>query len=403
MKRRRVKITGIGPVTPAGIGREAFWAGIMEPVSRVRAYTKIGEEFGPFVAACVDKFDIGKYADRALVPNGAARHTLFAIAGAALALQDAGIDAAELRNRVCAVFTGTSVMDFDGINRGEQSVFKRGLRGVQPRLVFSAHVASIATSIVETLRLRGKAMAMQSSCCGGLDAIGFGAELVASGEVEIAICGGTECPLFKHPMLELRGTGLTPPTADNPRQIDRPFDLWRTTGVVSEGACMLVMEPEESPRRGYSFVRGYAHAHDETGDLCGGLLNSMKLSLANAGVHPGEVDVISAWGPGHRRIDAAESRVLQTLFGEELRRIAVVSIKGAIGNALAAAPAIQAGAAALAQQRGIVPPTVNWRDPDPECPLNLKAEPREIAHNITLINAHGLSGMNSNLVLERCT
>ncbi|HVU24803.1 MAG TPA: beta-ketoacyl synthase N-terminal-like domain-containing protein [Opitutus sp.] len=403
MKRRRVKITGIGPVTPAGIGREAFWQGLLEPVSRIRPYKKIDEEFGPFIAGYVDKFDASKYVNRSLIPNGAARHTLFAVAGAALALQDAGIGLEAVRGQECVVYTGTSVMDFEGINRGEQSVFKRGLRGVQPRLVFSTHVASVATTIMEVLGLKGQALALQSSCCGGLDAIGFGAEQVATGEADLAICGGTEAPLFKHPLLELRGSGLTPPTTDRPHQQDRPFDLWRTTGVVSEGACLVVLEPENSPRRGYSFVRGYANAHDDSIGLCGGLERSIKLALANGGLHPRDIEVINAWGPGHRIIDAAEARVLQAVFGDELPQKAVVSIKGAIGNALAAAPAIQVGVAALAQRDGLLPPTVNFQDADPQCPLNLKAGPWTLAHDLTLVNSHGLSGMNSNLILERCT
>lgn len=403
MKRRRVKITGIGPVTPAGIGREAFWEGILEPVSRVRPYRKLDDELGPFVAASVERFDIGKFIDRKKVPHGAARHTLFALAGAIMALRDAGLALEEARERASAVFTGTSVMDFEGITRGTQSVFSRGLRGVQPRLIFSTHVASIPATIVTALGLRAKSMSVQSSCCGGLDAIGFASEAVATGEVDLAICGGTESPLFKHPLLELRGAGLTPPTSEGASEIGRPFDLWRTTGVVAEGACMLVVEPEESPRPGIAWIRGFAYAQDEGDDLCGGLATSIRHALANAQLRPRDVDMINAWGPGHRVIDAAEVRALRGIFQEQLQEIPSVSIKGSIGNPLAAAAAIQVASAALAQAEGIVPPTVNWRHPDPDCALNLSALPRAIQHDVTLIDSHGLSGMNSAMVLERCT
>jgi 3-oxoacyl-(acyl-carrier-protein) synthase len=293
-------------------------------------------------------------------------------------------------------------MDFEGINRGEQSVFKRGLRGVQPKLIFSTHVASIASTIVDVLKISAKAMAVQSSCCGGADAIGLAAEAVASGEVDLAICGGTECPLYKHPLLELRGAGLTPPTADRATEISRPFDLWRTTGVVSEGACMVVLEPEGSPRPGISWVRGFAYAHDEAGKLCSGLVTAIHQTLANAGLHPEEIEVISAWGPGHRIIDAAEAKALAEVFGARVATIPAVSIKGALGNPLAAAPAIQIGCAALAQRYGRLPPTVNWMRPDPACRLGLSATVRAIPHDFTLVDAHGLSGMNSCLVLERC-
>src|SRR5476651_2457430 len=127
MKRRRVKITGIGPITPAGIGREAFWSGIMEPVSRVRPYPKFGEEYGPFVAAYISAFDIGKYVkDRSLLPKGSARHTLFAVAGVALALADAGIQPEELVEANCVIVTGSSLMDFGGITNSTDAVHKRG-------------------------------------------------------------------------------------------------------------------------------------------------------------------------------------------------------------------------------------------------------------------------------------
>src|SRR6266498_3217557 len=114
MKRRRVKITGIGPVTPAGIGREEFWKGILEPVSRVRQFKDLGEEYGPMVAAYIDRFNIAKYVDRTLLPKGAARQTLFAVAGAVLAVQDAGISQEDLAKLQCAVVTGSSIMDFGG-------------------------------------------------------------------------------------------------------------------------------------------------------------------------------------------------------------------------------------------------------------------------------------------------
>jgi 3-oxoacyl-(acyl-carrier-protein) synthase len=123
MKRRRVKITGIGPVTPAGIGRDAFWKGITEPVSRVSPYQNLGAEFGPFVAAHIPNFDIGLYvADKSVLPKNSARHTLFAVAGAMLAVEDAGIRMEELRGENCVIVTGSSLMDFGGISSSTEAV-----------------------------------------------------------------------------------------------------------------------------------------------------------------------------------------------------------------------------------------------------------------------------------------
>lgn len=403
MRRRRVKITGIGPVTPAGIGREEFWKGILEPVSRVRPYLGLPEQDGPLVAAYMDKFEISNYCDRTLLPKGSARHTLFAVAGAMLALQDAGLSPADLKGKNCAIVTGSSLLDFGAIGNAIDTVQRRGPRAAKGKVVYTTTLTSVPDAINQVLGITARAMTLQSSCCSGGDAIGFARDLVATGEADIAICGGTEAPLHRFPILELRAAGLTPPTTEMSERLARPFDLWRTTGVVSEGASMLVIEPENSPRRGYSYITGYAFANDAPGDLCGGMAEASRLALADARVRPIDIEEISAWGPGHKLIDEAESIAMQKVFPDGiLAQIPTVSIKGAIGNPLGAAPAIQVAAAALSQRFGVIPPTVNWHYPDPACPLNLSSQPRSIEHARTLINAHGVGNVNASLVLERC-
>jgi 3-oxoacyl-(acyl-carrier-protein) synthase len=191
-------------------------------------------------------------------------------------------------------------------------------------------------------------MTLQNSCCSGLDAVGYGAGLVARGEAELVICGGTEAPLHRCPLLELRAAGLTPPTLDMFDRLARPFDLWRTTGVVSEGACMFVLEPEASPRRGYGFISGYAFANDQPGKVCSGLVDAARLAMADAGVNASRIEAIDAWGPGHQLIDAGEASAMRAIFGRGLDQVAAYSIKGAIGSALGAAGAIQVGVSALA-------------------------------------------------------
>jgi 3-oxoacyl-(acyl-carrier-protein) synthase len=267
--------------------------------------------------------------------------------------------------------------------------------------VFNSSVSAISGAIAEAVGGGTRTLTLQSACCSGLDAIGHAANSIASGEAEIAICGGTEAPLHFHPMLELKLAGLTPDSAELPERICRPFDLWRTTGVISEGAAILVLEPEESPRPGYALVEGYAYATDPAAMPVEGLREAIRLALANAGVRPGQVDCISAWGPGHKLVDRAEAQVLHAVFGARLREIPASSIKGAIGNPLGAGGAIQVVAAALGLRDGVIPPTVNWQFPDPDCPLNLSAAARLVAHRLTLVNSHGLSGTNACLVLSK--
>jgi 3-oxoacyl-[acyl-carrier-protein] synthase II len=401
MRRRRVKITGIGPVTPAGIGRDAFWQGILQGQSYIRPFSALGEENGPFVAAHVDDFDIGDYMPRATVPKGAARHTLFAIAGAVLALRDAGISKSELTATNCLVATGSSIMDFGGVNSAIDTVARKGHRGVQPRVLFAIGLGSVPSTIAEVLGIDARSVALSTQCDSGMDAVGYAAQMIATGEFDMAICGGTEAPLHKFPLLELRAAGLTPPTTQLADRLSRPFDLWRTTGVVSEGACIFVLEAESSARAPYAYISGYASSNDQ-GDLCGGLELSGKLAIAEARLRPEDIDSINAWGPGHKLVDAGEARAMMKLFGNYLPEIPVVSIKGSIGTPLGGAPAIQIAAAALGQKNGVIPPTVNWQFPDPACPLNLSNEPRAVAHGRTLINAHGLGGVNSTIIVQQC-
>jgi 3-oxoacyl-[acyl-carrier-protein] synthase II len=400
--RRRVKITGIGPVTPAGIGREAFWRGILEPVSRVRPYTKLGAEYGPLVAAYIDDEDLYRHIDRTLLPKGAARHTVFAVVGALLALQDAGISRDALEEMRCAIVTGSSVMDFGGIGKSIEGVQKRGIRAAQPRVLYTIGIGSVASAINEVLGANARVQSLSNQCNSGMDAIGRAAEMVALGEVDMAICGGAEAPLHRFPLLELRAAGLTPVTIEQPERIARPFDLWRTTGVVSEGACMFIIEPDASTRPGYGCIAGYAYGSDQGDDICGGMVQTSRLAMAEAGIRPAEIEVINAWGPGHKQVDLGEARAMSEVFGAGLEQLPAVSIKGAIGTPLGGAPAIQIASAALALRYGRIPPTVNWEHPDPACPLNLSNQPRDIVHGRTLINAHGLGGVNASMVLRRC-
>ncbi len=400
MKRRRVKITGIGFVTPAGIGKDAFRSGILSGKSFVVPVTRFDPAAGPFVAAEIIDFKLGRYV-KTIPARKTPRHTQFALAASHLALEDAGLDPQAIQSFSPIVVTGTATMDSEVINKTIQNVTRKGPRFALQRVVYDGPVSSISATVAESIGC-GRTLTLQSACCSGVDAVGHAASLVGDGECDLAICGGTEAPIFYHPMLELKQAGLSPDTADRPEQLCRPFDLWRTTGVIGEGACFMILEPESSPRPGYAFVGGYAFASDQVNQSGLGLFEAIKHCAANAQLRASEIDLISAWGPGHRAIDLAEVESLKRFFGASLGGIPAVSIKGAIGNPFAAAGAIQAGCAALGMKTGFVPPTVNWTHPDPECRLNLSAAPRHISSSSVLINSHGISGTNSCLVLQKC-
>ncbi len=400
MKRRRVKITGIGLVTPAGIGKSDFLKNIQEPVSHVSRLTRFLAEAGSFIGAEVKDFNLNQYAG-GLNPKRVPRHTQLAAAATMLALKDAGITIPEMQASSVLIMIGATLMDFGVINKGLDMIARHGPMSALPTSVNDALVSGIGATVSGMLGTKTRVISPQSACCSGLDAIGRAAEMISTGETEIAICGGTEAPLHFHPMLELRIAGLSPGNPFSPEKQSRPFDRWRTTGVIGEGSCILILEPEGVERSAYAFVEGHGYASDIHGEPCTGLQEAMRLAVANGGLRPKDVDVISAWGPGHRVLDASEAREIGIFLGQHLENVAVTSIKGAIGNPLGAAGAIQVGCAALGIRYGIVPPTVNWEHPDPACQLNLSSKTRQLLHENTLVNAHGLSGTNTCLLLTR--
>ena len=398
--RRRVKITGIGPVTPAGIGREAFFRGINESVSRVRAITRFDPEAGTFMGAEVTGFDLKAYAPEEN-PRRVSRHTQLGLVAAILAIRDAGLTIEEITRLNPAVITGTSIMDIDRISRGVQVVAQKGPRYSMASTIYESSVVSVPGKISNYLGVPARMIAVQTSCCSGLDALGQAADLVAEGQCDLAIAGGSEAPLSFHPLLEFNAAELSPTNDSEIPRSCRPFDLWRSTGVLGEGAAMLILEPEESPRPAYAWITGYGYASDGNKLAGEGIADAARIALANASRRADEVDYICAWGPGHRVIDTNESTALRQIFGDRLANIPVSSIKGAIGTALAAAGAIEVASVALSLRHGQIPPTVNWETPDPQCPLNLHAQARYLSAHIAMVNAHGLSGSNAVVVLEK--
>ncbi|HEY4988160.1 MAG TPA: beta-ketoacyl synthase N-terminal-like domain-containing protein, partial [Opitutaceae bacterium] len=324
--RRRVKITGIGPVTPAGIGREAFFAGINQALSRVREITRFDPRSGPFVGAEIVDFKLSDWMDDAGNPKRIPRQTQFAIAGVMLALLDAGLSVEDIHGTDPVVVNGSALQDPEITHRTYSGVATKGPRYAVPAAIYDAGPASITSAVTKLLNTKCRTIALHSACCAGLDSIGHGAEMIASGQAEIAFCCGTEAPLFNQPMLELNSARLSPRNAKEPTAMGRPFDLWRNTGVIGEGACVLILESEDSPRHAYAWVAGYAYGNDETGVPGNGLAATIKMALANAQCSASSVDFINAWGPGHKDIDATEAECLWRVFGERLKTIPAVSL-----------------------------------------------------------------------------
>jgi len=389
MTHRRVKITGIGPITPAGIGRDAFLRGIFEPVSWVGAM-QVGDGSVPLLvgAAEVKAFRVGAFAlDAAHLRSP--RHIQFALAATVLALRDAGISLADARQRKPLVALAFPMAERDAFSEPVAGSFSAEKK---PNMAQSAVAGFVGAEVGSS----GERTFITS-----LDAVGYAAGAVARGEADLAICGGADAPLNATILGELNRLGLSPGHAQEPDRVCRPFDLWRATGVAGEGSCMFVLEAEESPHRAHARVVGSACSLEQGGRPWEALGDTLRLALGNARVRPTDIDCIHAEGTGNKALDQAEASALRAGFGDRLASIPVVAIKGAVGNALGASGAIQIGCAALSMRHSLIAPTVNWRHPDPSCPLNLSVSSRLLATSTALVVGRDLGGSVSCLILKQ--
>jgi 3-oxoacyl-[acyl-carrier-protein] synthase II len=231
--------------------------------------------------------------------------------------------------------------------------------------------------------------------------------MIGAGEAEIAIAGGADAPVTPLVMSMLIASGLSSCRNGEPERASRPFDLLRDSGVVSEGACVVILEDmdraEARGARSYLEIRSYGKRRDRDPERpASGLEDSMKIALANAGAVPTEIDYISAYGPGHPVLDATEVQAIKSVFGVHAYSIPINSIKGVTGNAMAASGPFQLTACALTIRDQMVPPTANYEVPDPRCDLNfVTSHPRKAKVNCALLNVRGLGGSASTMIVNR--
>ncbi|MFT3867144.1 MAG: beta-ketoacyl synthase N-terminal-like domain-containing protein [Nibricoccus sp.] len=383
MIQRRVNITGIGPVTPAGTGHEAFLRGIFQNKPRAVA-TRIGEgrEARAVAAALVPDFRLGAHAVDAVYLNST-RHVQFALAATMLALRDAGLALAEVRARKPLV-----VLASPAAERGR----------IMPVANGSPNSGRTQEVVARWVRA-GTMPTAPAYFASGLATVGHAAAQVASGAADLAICGGVDVPFQPVILEEMRSLGLSAGHADEPQLHCRPFDLWRGAGLAGEGGCMFVLEPESSSRPRIARVAGVGVAIDKSSASWSGFGEAARLALGNARLRPVDVDCLYADGVGQKALDRAETQGLKGVFGSHLAAMPVAAIQGAVGNALGGAGAIQLGCAALGMKHSLIAPTVNWRHPDPSCPLNLSPTVRQLGSRATLLSTRDPNGAVSCLLL----
>jgi 3-oxoacyl-[acyl-carrier-protein] synthase II len=406
---RRVAITGMGAVTPMGNDVSSTWDGVVagrSGVDFIRTFD--AGEYPVRIAGEVKDFDASGLAS-VKEARRLDRSILFALSASKEALADAGVNGYE-PDRV-GVVLGSGIGGFNELMRQYDVLKERGPDRVSPSFLPNVLVDSASGHIAIQLGIRGPNYAVVSACATGSHAIGEGADLVRSGQADVILAGGTEScihPLILAGFCSMRGLVAE---EEDPTVASRPFDSTRAGFVMSEGAGVLVLEELESARaRGatvYAEVLGHGASNDAyhmaaPDPESKGVVEMMRQALERAGVAPARVGYINAHGTSTPLGDAAETRAIKEVFGDHAYELAVSSTKSEMGHLFGAAGAVEAIVSALAIHRGVLPPTINYANPDPECDLDyVPNEAREGQVDVALSNAMGLGGHNGCVLLGR--
>jgi len=421
--QRRAVVTGLGIVSPVGIGSEATWDALVAGRSGIADITLF--DTAPFeihVAGEVKDFDATAFMD----PKDARRHdrnTHFAVAASGEALRDAGLlgDDGLVNGDVDAdrfgMVFGTGIGGIGMMLEGHKILLERGPRRVSPFMLPHMLPDSASGQVAIQYGLRGPNMAVVSACATGGHAIGEAMEAIVRGQADVMLGAGTEAPLVPLAFAgfgQMRALG-TPKDPDSGEysapMASRPFDATRDGFVVAEGSAVLVLEElSHALARGarpIAEVIGYgssADAYDmaapaERGE---GNQRAMRAALARAGIGPQEVDYINAHGTSTPLNDRFETMAIREVFGEHADRLAVSSTKSMTGHAMGAAGAIEAYVCVKTITTGCIPPTINYRHPDPELTLDyVPNEARAAEVRVALSNSMGLGGHNSSVIFRR--
>ncbi|HMO57269.1 MAG TPA: beta-ketoacyl-ACP synthase II [Roseiflexaceae bacterium] len=407
---QRIVVTGMGLVTPLGIGLQAFWEGIAAGRSAVGPITLCDPGDATCrIAAEVPNFDPRDFLD-AKEARRVSRSTQFAVAAARMALADSGlrIDAGN-RDEIGVLVASGSTSPPD-TEQAAFTLFERGTTRVSPFYISGALPNMPACQVAIQLGIAGYTTTIATACAAGSQAIGEAAEVIRRGDAVAMVAGGTEAPICRLALASFGAVRALSTRNHDPAGASRPFDADRDGFVLGEGAGIFVLERLSDARRRdapiYAEVLGYASTCDAyhvtaphpEGD---GAARAMLQALVRARLTPRQIDYINAHATGTPTGDVAETRAIRRTFGEYASSIPVSSTKSMIGHLTSAAGAVEAAATILAINHHLIPPTINLATPDPQCDLDtvpLHARPAEI--RIAMSNSFGFGGINSVLIFQ---
>lgn len=411
MKRRAV-ITGLGPITAVGIGREEFWNGLRAQKSGVRRVESFDSSiFNAHCAAEIPNWNPEQYFPPHRLKR-LDRYAQFAVGSAKLALADAGIEWSREhpQDRVGVSF-GTALGGVANAESEHAHFLKKGARGVNQTLALQVFGGSAHTNIAIEFGFRGVGTTNSNSCASGTVAVGEALRYIRDNFADVIVAGGAEAPLSPLTFGAFAFIKTMSQFDEDPSKACRPFDKLRDGFVMGEGAASLVIEELEHARaRGahiYAEVLGYSLNNDAfhmttplpSGDAC---IRAIREALADARLAPEQIDYINAHASSTQLNDCTETLAIRKVFGPRAGTIPVSGTKPFTGHPLGATGAIEASLCALAIERGWLPPTLNLENPDPACDLDaIPQQGREAKVDCVLSNSFGFGGINACVVLGR--
>jgi 3-oxoacyl-[acyl-carrier-protein] synthase II len=407
----RVAVTGVGVVSPLGLDAPSSWRAALAGESGIDWISTFDTDGLPVrVAAEVKGFDPTQVVS-AKEARKLEQNVLFGVAAGREALADSGLSGFD-PSRVGVIF-GSAIGGVPGILEQADTLRERGPDRVSPNFLPNVLVDSISGQLAISLGLKGPNYAVVSACATGSHAVGEAAEMIKRGDADAVLAGGTESciiPLILAGFTAMRGLAVED---EHPPHASRPFDATRAGFVMAEGSGALLLEEwERAERRGaeiYAEVLGYGASNDahhlaQPEPEATGVAAMMAAALGRSGVEPSRVGYINAHGTSTPLGDAAETRAIKQVFGAHAYELAVSSTKSMMGHTFGAAGAIEAIMCVLALRDGVLPPTINYREPDPECDLDyVPNEARRTQVDVALSNAMGLGGHNGCVLLGRAT
>ena len=404
-------VTGVGLVTALGTGTEETWRGLCEGRSGVTRITRFdATQFSTQIAAEVKDFDPLRWFEKKDVKKMDS-FIHYAVAAAEGAMKQAGLTVGpELAERT-GVFIGSGIGGFTIIEREHQAFLEGGPRKISPFFIPSSIINLAAGQVSIRFGARGPNSAPSTACSSGAHAIGDAFRVISHDDADIMICGGSEAAVTPMGVGGFAAMRALSTRNEEPHRASRPFDKDRDGFVVGEGAGVLVLEDLEfAKKRGAQIIAelvGYGMSGDAfhitlPPDDGNGAHRVMLNALTDAGVRPGQIDYINAHGTSTPPNDRIETYAIKRLFGEHARKLAISSTKSMIGHLLGAAGAVEAGITSLVVERGIIPPTINYETPDPDCDLDyVPNKSRRAAVRYALSNSFGFGGTNAALLFKR--